>query len=484
MSISRRDFIRRSVAGALTGAVPLWGARATASPAREKVVVIGAGLSGLAAAYELVAAGLDVAVLEAQSRPGGRVRTLRGRFADDLYCEAGAAQVFDNHTTTMSYAEALGVPLDPVEFKGGTVYHLRGRRLVEAPGARLEWPTRLAEGERGHTRAELWERYAGSFLRGVDQRALDDVLRSDLASLDQLSFSEWLRSRGASLEALAMLRLGIPNLAGSGSDGSSALYVIRELAHRVPRKRTYIIRGGTDRLPLAFATRLGDRIQYGTEVVALEQDNSTVRITWRRNGERRTTAADRVVCTIPFTVLRGVKVSPPFSAGKRRAIEELPYSPVVRVIVQSRRRFWRDEDLNGTAFSDLPLNSVFERSLNQPGTRGLLESYTVGAEAQRLGKLSEAARVAAVTTQMTTLFPSLAALSEGGTSVVWEHEPWARGAYAYFTPGQMASLGPHLHTAEGRVHFAGCHTSAWPGWMQGALDSGRRAAREVIAASR
>lgn len=477
MCINRRDFLRGSIAAALS-------LRAFGSPNHQKVVVIGAGLAGLATAYELVAAGLDVAVLEAQSRPGGRVRTLRGRFADDLYCEAGAAQVFDNHTTTMHYAQAFGLTLDPFESKGGTVYHLRGQRLVDAPGAQLEWPVHLPEGERGKTRAELWERYAASFFRSVDQNVLEDIVHSDLLPLDRMSSSEWLRSRGASSEALAMLRLGLPDLAGSGSDGTSALYWIRDMAHRVPRKRAFTIRGGTDRLPLAFATRLGDRIQYGTEVVAIEQEQSSVRVTWQRNGERQTTAADRVVCTIPFTVLRRIPVNPPFSAGKRRAIEELPYSPVVKGIVQSRRRFWHDENLSGTAFSDLPLNSVFHRSVNQPGTRGLLESYTVGEAGRQLGKLSEAERMATVTAQMTKLFPSLAAQAEGGTSVVWEHEPWARGAYAYFAPGQIASLGPHLHTVEGRVHFAGCHTSAWPGWMQGALDSGRRAANEVIEAKR
>jgi len=482
MPISRRDFVRGGIAAAVTGIVSRR-AFGGATPTR-RVVIIGAGLSGLAAAYELVAAGVDVTLLEAQSRPGGRVRTLRGRFADDLYCEAGAAQVFDNHATTMHYAQDFGLTLDPFENKGGTVYHLRGQRLIDAPGAQLEWPVRLPEGERGQTRAQLWDRYAASFFRGVDQSLLEDVVHSDLLPLDRMSTSDWLRSRGASSEALAMLRLGLPDLAGAGSDGTSALYLIRDMAHRVPRKRAFTIRGGTDRLPAAFASRLGERIQYGAEVVAIEQEQSAVRVTWQRNGERQTISADRVVCTIPFTVLRRVRVDPPFSAGKRRAIEELPYSPVVKGIVQSRQRFWIDENLSGTAFSDLPLNSVFHRSVNQPGTRGLLESYTVGNAARQLGKLSEAERVASVTSQMTKMFPSLAAQSEGGISVVWEHEPFARGAYAYFAPGQMATLGPHLATIEGRVHFAGCHTSAWPGWMQGALDSGRRAANEVIAATR
>jgi monoamine oxidase len=467
--LDRREF--------LAAVVSAIGVEGGGKPPHSKVIVIGAGLAGLAAAYELVAAGFDVTILEAQSRPGGRVRTIRGRFAEDLYCEAGAAQVFDNHATTMHYAQELGLTLDPFENKGQTVYYLRGKRIVDPQS---EWPVKLAENERGKTRAELWDRYAASFFRGVDQKVLEDVVHSDLLPLDRMTSAEWMRSRGASSEAVAMLRLGLPDLAGSGADGTSALYWIRDMAHRVPRKRAFIIRGGTDRLPASFAARLGERIQYGTEVVAIEQSEASVRVVWQRNGERQATTADRVICTIPFTVLRRVKVDPPFSAGKRRAIEELPYSPVVKVIVQSRRRFWNDENLSATAFSDLQLNSVFHRSVNQPGTRGLLESYTVGEAGKQLGSLSVAARIATVTAQMTKLFPSLATLAEGGTSVVWEHEPWARGAYAYFKPGQMATLGPHLATVEGRVHFAGCHTSAWPGWMQGALDSGRRAAKEVV----
>lgn len=481
MHVDRRDFLRAGLATAVGCAVV---PRLFGGVPPAKVIVIGAGLSGLVTAYELIAAGLDVTVLEAQSRPGGRVRTIRGRFADDLYCEAGAAQVFDNHTTRMHYAHEFGLTLDPFESKGGTVYHLRGKRLIDAPGAQVAWPANLPERERGHTRAELWDRYAASFFRSVDQRALEDVVHGDMLPLDHLSTAAWLRSRGASSEALAMLRLGLPDLAGAGADGTSALYWIRDMAHRVPRKQAFTIRGGTDRLPAAFAERLRDHIVYGAEVIAIEQNASSGRVFWNDHGERRTTTADRIVCTIPFSVLRGVKVDPPFSAGKRRAIEELPYSPVVKGIVQSRRRFWIDENLSGTAFSDLPLNSVFHRSVNQPGTRGLLESYTIGNSARALGKLSETERVKTITSQMTKLFPALADLAEGGTSVVWEHEPWARGAYAYFAPGQMATLGPHLHTIEGRVHFAGCHTSAWPGWMQGALDSGRRAAQEVIAATR
>ena len=383
--MNRREFLRGTLAAAAGAAIPL-----RTSGNSRKVVVIGAGLSGLVATYELAAAGFDVTVLEAQSRAGGRVRTIRNRFADDLYCEAGAAQLFDNHATTMKYVRELGLTLDEFAGHGGIVYFMRNKRMIDAPGAQVDWPVNLAEGERGRTRAELWERYAASYFRGVDQALLDDVVHSELSPLDRMSTAEWLRSRGASAEAVALLRLGLPDLAGRGADGTSALYLVRDMAHRAPRKHAYTIRGGTDRLPAAFAARLGDRIVYGAEVVAIEQSVSSVRVVWQRNGERQSTVADRLICTLPFTMLRRVNIAQPFSAGKRRAIEELPYTAVVKGIVQSRRRFWDDENLSGTAFSDLPINSVFHRSINQPGTRGLLESYTIGDAAQQLGRLPEA----------------------------------------------------------------------------------------------
>ncbi len=481
----RRHFLKQGFAAAAlsTLAPPVRGVDTPPLPrARtpKKVIVIGAGLAGLAAAHELVEAGHDVTVLEARSRAGGRVQTLRGHFADGLYAEAGATNVFDHHAATLKYLRLAGVELDPIPYgAGATVYHLRGRRIPARPDAPVDWPLDLPPGERGLGRAALWERYCGAFLKGLDQADLAGEPASALWPYDRLTFAEFLRDRGASSEVLALLRLGIPDHGGDGINRASALYMIRELAHRVPLKQGYAIRGGSDCFPRALAARLGERVHYGSPVVAIEQNTAGVRVVCERAGERMALAAERLVCALPFTMLKRVDVAPAFSPAKRRAIDTLPYTSVVRVHVQCRRRFWVDEGLSGTAATDLRVMSVFDGSAAQPGPRGVLGSYTSGAHARALAALGESGMLRAVRDDMRKAHPALTDNDEGAIAKVWDDDEWARGGYAWFEPGQMAALLPHIATPEGRVHFAGEHASAWPGWMQGALESGERAAREV-----
>lgn len=198
-----------------------------------------------------------------------------------------------------------------------------------------------------------------------------------------------------------MLRFAPTDLLGDGAESFSALNGLRETALRRPGGRFWI-EGGNERLPQAFAARLGGRIRYGAELVRI-------------------------------------------------------------------------------AMTDLPIQLVMHATAAQPGPRGILDTYITGAEARRLAALEPARRLAEVVAQASRLYPELPAHFEGGTSVCWDDEPWTRGAYAYFAPGAVGTLLPHVARPEGRVHFAGDHTSSRPGWMQGALSSGLRAAAEVAA---
>jgi monoamine oxidase len=275
------------------------------------------------------------------------------------------------------------------------------------------------------------------------------------------------------------MNLGLPSGLGNGADTVSALDLLREAAHRERSKQVYTIKGGSENLPLAFARRLEDKIIYGAAVVNIFRDANQVTVTFSRSGRQQSLTADRVICAIPFSVLKTIPVTPAFSRRKQRLIQQVQYTSVSRVYLQSRTRFWLDAKQTGQAATDLPIMSVYPRTPNLPGMRGILESYTTGYWSRHMTAMSENERVQTALLYMSLVHPSITKNFEGGASKCWDADRWSRGAYVWFKPGEMVKQIPHIATPEGRVHFAGEHASSWPGWMQGALESGNRAAREV-----
>jgi monoamine oxidase len=430
----------------------------------------------------LTSAGHGVTILESRLRPGGRVHTLREPFADGLYAEAGATHVPDGHELTLHYVRLFCLPLDQVPpFQ--EVFHVQGQRLEVALGVEPTWPFELTDEERSLGRVGMVEKYLGPAIEEMGDPAATVLPPAALEKYDGLPLTELLLRRGASPAAVALLRLGYVDLWSDGADTVSALAMLRSSALSATARQLYVIRGGSDALPKAFAVRLAGKIIYGAPVVALGQDADTAFVTFVRAGERQTLAADRVICTVPFSVLRRIAITPPFNAAKRQAVRELAYTSVTRVYLQSRRKFWVGEGAALLATTDLPIMSCLDGPSGHPGPRGILESYMAGPRARLAAALSEDERLAFALAEMEKVFPGLRQHYEGGASHCWDHDEWARGSFAWFRPGQMRSLLPHLAAAEGRIHFAGEHTSAWSGWMQGALESGNRAAREVNAAS-
>ncbi|HKW94212.1 MAG TPA: NAD(P)/FAD-dependent oxidoreductase [Methylomirabilota bacterium] len=450
----------------------------------QRVVVIGAGLAGLAAAHELRRAGHDVTVIEARARPGGRVHTLRDPFSDGLHAEEGATFVPDNHPLTLEYVRRFGLTLDPVPAtSGGRLYYVRGRPLLVTHGARIAWPFDLTPEEDALGLAGMLKKYVFDALPALgDVTAAEWLSNPELALYDQMSGADFLRSRGASPGGIQLLRIGYFDLLGDGVESYSALTMLRDVALQKDEKQAYTIRGGTDRLPRAMAAALGSAIRYETPVVRIEPGTTSVVLVVRPGGETERLTADRVVCAVPFSVLRRVEISPPFSRRKQAAIADLPYTSIARIYTQVDRKFWEPE-LPDTATTDLPIKHIFEPTLTQPGPRAILACDSAGIQARRITAMPADDRVSFALTEMERVYPSLRRHFERGTSKCWDEDPWARGAYVWFRPGQMRSLGPAIATPEGRVHFAGEHTSPWIGWMQGALQSGLRAAQEIVAAS-
>jgi monoamine oxidase len=481
--LTRRAFLAVAVPAAVAacGSPP---PRSRVRTERTQVAVIGAGLAGLAAAHELTRAGVRVTVLEARSRPGGRVHTLRDPFDDGLYAEAGAVFIPAHHAQTLRFARELGLALQPVE-QGGRGH--AGRLFVGGRSIRLDggepprWPVPLKPREMALTPGEMRSLYLDPVVEAVGDPdhplwPTESALRFDGMTLAQL-----LERRGASPGAIGLMRLGYLDEWGDGVDAVSALGLLRDLAANRGSGAMHRIAGGSDRLPTALARRLGDTVRYEAAATGMERHGSHVRVHYTARGTQRMIDAEHVVCAIPFPVLRGLAVRPPFSAPKRTAVARLPATSVTRVYLQFRERAWDEADGLAVA-TDLPIMLAAHATHGQPGRRGIVEAFVTGREARALAQLTREECVRAVRAQVARVIPGADGAVERAAVRAWDLDPWARGDYGWFRPGQVRAFRPHLAAPEGRVHFAGDHTSARPGWMQGALDSGIRAAGEVIAA--
>ena len=238
--------------------------------APKRVLIVGAGLAGLSAAYELNQAGHDVTVLEARTRPGGRVHTLRDPFPDGLHAEAGATRIPNHHHFTLKYAEMFGLTLDPFEPRDvPSVYRVHGQRIRVTPGQKVEWPYDLTTEERALGVNGMRQKYIWSMLSEVGDVTDPRWPPETLMKSDQMNRSDFWRSRGASSEAIALLSVGGMD---NRADTRSTLLMLRVQALVQKLTHFYKIRGGNDLLPKAFASRLSEKIHYSTAVVKIEQD--------------------------------------------------------------------------------------------------------------------------------------------------------------------------------------------------------------------
>jgi len=484
----RREFL---VAALLTAAAAARASRATSPSAparaiersgrRQSVLVIGAGLAGLVAAHELKLAGHQVCVLEAAPIAGGRVRSWRG-FADGLHGEAGAARIPPEHDLTLGYAKTFGLEtqlfypvhgaLLEVFAEGQQSYPIHGEPDL------AHCPLPLTQAERDMGLSTLGERNLAPLMDKLGEPTSLQWPPPDLAVFDRFSVDDWNIEQGLSRAAGRALGVGFADPEG---DWHGLLWLLREIMLG-PTSGTGLrrITAGNDRLPHAFAMGLANEIRYGHEVSAISQDESGIEV--RVRGVPDPIRADRAIVTLPFPVLRRTPLQTPVSRGKRRAIEEMGYTSLSRAALQVRGRDWLPAGMSGIVRTELP-SEIWLFSHAQSGPRDVVQVYIKGNASRQMGAMGRSERLRYAIDHVQTVFPGFARHVEGGETVCWDEEPFARGAHAALMPGQMTTLMPHVATVEGRLHFAGEHASPWHGWMQGALHSGRRAAREVAEAA-
>jgi monoamine oxidase len=408
---------------------------------RHDVIVVGAGLAGLRCAADLAEAGLDVVVLEARQRVGGRV--FSHRFADGQWCERGAEFIDADHTEVLALAAELG--LEVTQRNGELVPEAT---LIDAGGRAVPM----------HLHASL----------APELERWDEAL-SGLADTDEFehgTLDELLRGLGLSVMARLVIGRDIRTEYMLPPDQISQRFAAHLHALQRPglRERHRLV-GGLDQLATGLADRLGDRVQLNSPVASIDAEAGTVDVAGR------TLTAEALVAAVPLPVLSRLWPQMPLELGA------VGYGVGGKISIQFSRRIWRDYGRDGTVLSDRAFGHLWETTDDQDGDAGVLTSLLSSHDGAAFGALPEAPdRVLA---EIERLFPGAKGLAAERVHTDWTNDPWSLGAYTCFGPGQWAASRDALRAVHGRLHLAGEHTDEVAGFMEGALRSGRRTAAAV-----
>jgi monoamine oxidase len=466
MRLSRRRFVLAGGAWAAVGT-----ARAAARDA--DVIVIGAGLAGLHAARLIEDAGLSVRVLEADARVGGRVRT----FLDlPERPEGGGAEVGSYYARVLDEIRRHEIGTRRIEF-GGLDYalHIDGR-LVRA----RDWASSELNRTEERARNVIPPAIESVYARGdTGLPELDSWLTTARSAPDP-SLDQAYRRAGASAQSLRFLQLAAQadELAGQSSLWNARQRNASEWGRRSSGSAFFQVVGGMSQVPIAMAAALRAPPQLGTEVRALETRSDGVVVTVRRgrSGARRMRARF-VICTVPLPVLARLPITPALPPLQAEAVRSLPLGQGASVFLRIRRPFWEDDGLGSSLWSDADAGRAYDWTT--PGGR-YVWAFLSGIASRPVRDLDDDATTRYVLGVLERARPSMRGAVEPIGVMNWCRHPWSRGTFSYRRPGQIARYGNVVADPHGRLHFAGEHTSVLLPGLEGAMESGERAALEVL----
>ncbi len=456
------------------------GLPATTTP--QRILVVGAGMAGLVAASLLDQAGHEVEILEAGHRVGGRLWTLRAPFSPGVYIEAGGMRIPSFHSLVLDYARKFGLKMQTFrETSPNGILYCNG---VKATHQQYEenpdiFGYEVAEDEAGMSAVELLGRALYPIIEELEEGGAE-AWEGICAKYDHYTLLTYLRQVGG-LSSAAIEKLGV--LTGlEGWINMSLIEALRMSGEHAPDTELFEIENGSDSLAKAFLPQLGTRIRYGCRVHRIEQDEHGVKVHYRKDPDcgNFVKEAQRVLITAPFSVVRTMSFSPALSNTTRRLIRGLAYAPCCKVLLEFSSRFWeRDGIEGGSSHTDLPIRNIYypNHGIGEPGPAALLASYTWQHDSLRWDSLSDRERVRLALANLAEIHgDQVYEEFIGGTSHSWLLDPNAMGAFAMFEESQEAELFSFFDHPEGRVEFAGEHLSLMHGWIQGAIESGLRAA--------
>ena len=484
--ITRRRLIGAAGAGALLTGLPT-GALARRRTRQADVVVVGAGFAGLTAARELVRHGKSVVVLEARHRVGGRA--LNKELGDGVVSERGATFVGPTQTRIQRLAREVGVEKFRNFNDGDNVYFHDGERSTYSDTG----PTGTAPPD-----LEILPDIATVVSR-IDKMArevpVDAPWEAPHASeWDAQTLLRFARENSSGhprfLELLAVItRAALGAEAGQLSLLFTTLFVAQSGDEKHPgtfernfntRKGAQQdrFRGGSQLVAKRVAHELGGRVMLGSPVREIAMYDNGLRAVC----DDLVVSARRAVIAVPPVMVRRIRFDPGLPEGHRKLLANMTQGTLTKVAAVYKRPFWRDAGLNGTAVSlQGPMGATYDDS-PEDGSRGILFGFVGGDAGRQFAQRSRGARKAAVLDELTNLFGTNAARPIDYFESNWRKEKWSRGCpTAFMSPHVLTRYGPALRNPAGRIHWAGTETGDyWSGYMDGAVRSGERAAREVL----
>ncbi len=430
------------------------------------VVVLGAGLAGLACARDLVAAGADVVLLEAREAVGGRTPRVEvgGRSVD-----GGGELVGLFMAPIVELAGELGLELEESQtaLPGDTVYLVDGRRVAGQADDLI--------GASGRRSYEAYERRLAELAAGFDP--VRPWAHPDASELDALSVVDHARRLGADDAAVGMIRLHHLSLSIDAPERTSALAEVRKYAaggrYDYAAWESHRVAGGTFQLAERMADGLHDRIRLGAPVTRIARVPGGVRV---QLGSGAQVEADACVSTIPGGVLHGV-VLEGLSEPRLRALRRLRQARAAKVVAVYESSFWRRAGLTGLSYSDGVVGSTWEQ---RPG---VLSALVPPERLGYFGAMSDERRRAEALDHFEALFGDEARTPLGMWIRLWGEEPYTRGYVTQHGLGDLTAMGDLLAASEGPFHVAGSDFARVAGYMTGAVETGRAAASRVLAGS-
>lgn len=468
MSLDRRKFLFKStmacVSSSLLGASILG-----CKPAHSaKVVVIGAGLAGLNCARLLEASGIDTVVLEANTKAGGRTMSVN---IAEQNINMGGVEVGDGYKRFIGLAKQHGLSFkEPDKLQSGTTIY-RNRQLVPVG----DWPQSdvnpLPEELKALSPTQL---QFSLHSKDFPLRSRTDWLNADVSHFD-VSEGERLRSLGADQSVIDLI-----NRAGNFNtvDGVSSLHVMRAIANYKYGTSTKTIRldGGNDRLAISMANSL-ENVRYGRSAVRVSQFKGRVEVECQ-TGE--IFVAEQVIIAVPFSILRKMRLEAQLPQRQRRAINQLPYTKITKMVARVESDFWVKDGLPANMWCDSSLERCF-LTVDAKGNA----FYTIfinGAGADVVDRLSELKAQQWVLEELARARPSTKGQLIPLAFHSWGNDPFAQGAYAAFAPSQITDFAHAMVQPSQDIFFAGEHCSRAASGMEGALESAELTTDQILKA--